>query len=404
MFFPRKRAVLLALALGVVAGCSRKPEPVAEGPPPQVAVLEVVRRDVPIERVWIGTVEGAVNAEIRAQVSGYLISQAYREGARVKRGQLLFTVDARPLEAEYGQALASLARARAAQVKAEQDECRNLLLFDRSVISAQERDRFVEAAAATRAETLAQQAVVDHARISLGFTRIYSPVDGIAGLANGQIGDLVGPSAATPLTVVSMVNPVKAYVTVNEQAYIEETQRLLSDARLMAQIPLELILADGSGYPHPGAFYAADREVDPRTGALRFALLFANPEGHLRPGLFCRVRARIGIRKGALLVPQRAVRELQGINQIAVIGKGNKVALRNVRLGERHGSLWLVEEGVSPGERVVVEGELKARSGLVVNPVAWKPPPGYLELRERAYPTGPKPVLPPGVLQPTVKE
>ncbi len=203
MFFPRKRAVFLALALGVVAGCSRKPEPTAkEEAPPQVSVLEVLRRDVPIERVWIGTLEGAVNAEIRAQVSGYLISQAYREGAQVKRGELLFTVDARPLEAEYSQALAALARARAAQVKAEQDECRNLLLYDRSVISAQERDRFVEAADAARAETLAQQAVVDHARISLGFTRIYSPVSGVAGLANGQIGDLVGPAMATPLTVV----------------------------------------------------------------------------------------------------------------------------------------------------------------------------------------------------------
>jgi len=384
-------------------GCKRKKPPPAPSVP-TVQVTQVLQHDVPIYREWIGTLTGAINAEIRAQVTGYLASQNYKDGSPVKRGDLLFTIDPRPFESALAQAKANLERAVAVACKAEMDAKRNLQLFERKVISAQERDQYVEAAQTARAEVLAQQAAYDAAKINLGFTRIRSPIDGIAGIATAQIGDLVGPGNATPLTTVSVIDPIKAYVTVSEQAYIEFTQRYVTMAsRAMKEddLRMELILADGTRVPYPGRFYAMDLSIEPSTGALRFAGLFANHNRALRPGQFCRVRALAETRKGALLIPQRAVTELQGTQQVAVVTPEGKVVFRNVTLGERVGMLWVVEEGLRPEETVVVEGLQRIRNGVSVKAVPWKAPPDLKDgLNPRPLPKGPLPEIPPELLNP----
>ncbi len=367
---------LLAGALFAASGCTKKG---AQGPPgpPEVLVTRVLQEDVPVYREWIGSLDGSVNAVIRAQVSGYLTAQDYKEGTLVKKGDPLFEIDPRPLQAALDQALAAQAKAEAAQLKAELDEKRGERLFSRKVISAQEQDQFVEAASAAKADTQAQRALVETARLNLGFTKIVAPVEGVAGIATAQIGDLVGPGT-NPLTTVSQVDPIKAYVTVTEQAYIDFTRRYItaaSRARHEEELRMELILADGSVFPYPGKFFAVDRQVDPTTGALRFAGLFPNPTRSLRPGQFCRVRARTEIRKGALLVPQRAVTELQGNSQVAVVNGEGKVNIRTVQLGERQGGRWIVTEGLHPGETVVVEGTQKTREGAAVTAKPWKAPP-----------------------------
>ncbi len=395
---------LLCLLVSLTTfGCRRK-EPPPAPKVPTVQVMQVIRHDVPIYREWIGTLTGAINAEIRAQVTGYLASQNYKDGSPVKRGDLLFTIDPRPFESALAQAKANLDRAIAAACKAEMDAKRNLLLFERNVISAQERDHYVEAAQTARAEVLAQQAAYEAAKINLGFTQIRSPIDGIAGIATAQIGDLVGPGNATPLTNVSVIDPIKAYVTVSEQAYIEFTQRYVTMAsRAMKEddLRMELILADGTRVPYPGRFYAMDLSIEPSTGALRFAGLFANPNRALRPGQFCRVRALAETRKGALLIPQRAVMELQGTQQVAVVTPEGKVVFRNVTMGERVGMLWVVEEGLRPEETVVVEGLQRIRDGASVKAVPWPAPPDLKDgLNPRPLPKGPLPEIPPGLLNP----
>lgn len=401
--FPALIAVLsalLSLALGnacFLAGCAKKKPPAQPGPP-EVSVTPVLRRDVPIYREWIGTLDGAVNAEIRPQVSGYLIAQNYKEGSLVKRGALLFQIDPRPLEATLDQAKANLAKAKAAQFKADLDEQRSRILFTRNVISAQERDQAVEAAGAARADTQAQQAALQTAELNLGFTKIVAPVEGIAGIAKAQIGDLVGPSGTNSLTTVSVIDPIKAYVTVSEQAYIDYTRRYMtmaSRARHEEELRMELILADGSVFPYPGRFYAVERQVDPTTGALRFAGLFPNPNRVLRPGQFCRVRAKTETRKGALLVPQRAVMELQGSYQVAVVGSDGRVNIRNVTPGDRVGTLWIIEKGLGFGDTVVVEGVQKVHEGGLVSAKPWTPPPDFFGTPAPTVPPGPLPTIPP---------
>jgi membrane fusion protein (multidrug efflux system) len=365
----------------------------AQGPV-DVVVMEVAARDVPIVKEWVGTLDGRVNAEIRGQVSGYLLRQAYREGSFVRQGDLLFEIDPRPFQAALNeakgrlaqaessvqQAIGNLAQSRARLGKAELDVKRDAPLAKTKAISQEEMDNAiqsrleaqaaVEAAQAgievAKASVVAAKASVYDAEVRLGFTRITSPIDGIAGLARIQVGDLVAPGGM-PLTTVSTVNPIKAYFTISEQEYLAQ-QRAGGPAKWANN--LELILADGTLYSHRGSFFMADRQVDVGTGALRIAALFPNPGNVLRPGQYGRVRAVMGIRKGAAVVPQRAVNELQGSYQIAVVGSDNKVTLRPVRMAERTGSMWVVEEGVQPGERVIVEGLQKVRSGVVVNPRA----------------------------------
>jgi membrane fusion protein (multidrug efflux system) len=358
----------------------------------EVEVTQVGTRDVPLVKEWIGTLDGRVNAEIRGQVTGYLMRQAYREGSLVQQGDLLFEIDPRPFqaalneargrlaEAESGvrQATANLAQDNARLGKAELDVKRYAPLVKTQAISQEEMDNAVQsrlqaqaavessraAIETARAAVVAAKASVYDAELKLGFTRILSPITGIAGLATIQVGDLVTPVGA-PLTTVSTLDPIKAYFTISEQEYLAQ-QRAGGTAKWANGLELEL--ADGSMYPHKGTFFMADRQVDVGTGALRIAALFPNPGNVLRPGQYGRVRAVMGLRKDAVVVPQRAVVELQGSYQVAVVGSDNKVTIRPVKMGERLSDAWVVAEGLRPGEHVVVEGLQKVRSGVVVNP------------------------------------
>ncbi len=372
----------------LLCGCRKKEEPPPPSPP-VVEVHSVIRRDVPVYQEWIGSLDGMVNAEIRAQVTGYLTEQFFREGTPVRKGDLLFTLDSRPARLALEEARARLEKARAVLAKATLDDARSERLFSREVISASERDQQREAIDGAKADLKAQEAAVLNAELSLGFTRIVAPMDGVIGLATAQIGDLVGPNNTTPLTVLSQLDPIKATITVSEQGYIGFTREYItvaSRARAEEDLTMLLELADGSTYPYPGRFFAADRQVNPATGALQFTALFPNPELSLKPGLFCRVRARVAMRKGALLVPQRAVIERQGAFQVASVDKEGVVTLHNVTPGERVGQLWVMEKGLPAGAQVVIEGVQKARAGAKVEVKPWQPPEGFLAPPPSPYP------------------
>jgi membrane fusion protein, multidrug efflux system len=364
-------AALLALTSG---GCSKKTPPAP--PPPEVLVTEVKQQDVPIFNEYVGQLDASVNATIEARVQGYLTSQNYKEGQPVKKGDVLFQIDHRPFEAALAQAKAAFMQADASAKQAELNGQRNTELFQRKVSSAQERDNAVQAAVAARAQAEAQRAAVEQAQLNLDYTTITAPVDGIAGLVRVQVGDLI--SAGTVLTTVTKVDPIKAYFTVSEQRYSVYSNRYADPQERAAhekELRFELILADGSVYPHEGKMYAADNQVDVRTGSLRVAALFPNPRNILRPGQFARIRVRSEVAHGALLVPQRAVTELQGTYQVAVIGPDNKAHVQAVKMGRRIGNEWIVESGLHKGERIVVEGVQKAREGTTVSPKRWTPPP-----------------------------
>src|SRR6266699_1200005 len=362
------RLLLIAAGLLFSAGCKKKPP--AAPPPTTVEVVDVKGQDVPIYHDWIGTLEGLVNAQIRAQVSGYLLTQNYREGDPVKKGDVLFQIDPRPFQAALGQAKGQLAQAEAQFGKTELDVKRFRPLAKLNAISQQELDDAIQANLAAKAAVTSAKAAVAQAEVSLEFTRIVSPIAGIPGIARAQIGDLVGP-ATGELTTVSTLDPIKLYYNVTEQAYINFT-KLFADETVrnqrVQQLELDLILADGTTYPRLGRVYAVDRQINPTTGALRVEALFPNPGNALRPGQFARVRVKFDTRKGALLVPQRAVSELQGSYQIVVVGSDSKAHIRPVKVGERSGAVWIIEEGLQPGERVVVEGIQKVKEGTEVNP------------------------------------
>jgi membrane fusion protein (multidrug efflux system) len=363
--------VLPALAL---AGCGRKAPP---APPPEVLVTEVRQEDVPIYDDFVGTLDGSVNASIQARVQGYLTSQNYKEGGEVKTGDLLFQIDPRPFEAALAQAKAASAQAEATALEAESLAKRNGELFQQKLISEQEHDNSVQQAAAARANVEAQHAAMAQAQLNVDYTAIRAPIDGIAGLAKAEIGDLVSPSTGV-LTTISTVNPIKAIFTVSDQRYVAYTHRWANNPEARAeherQLEYELIMSDGSIFPQKGRLFAVDTEVDVRTGSQRIVTLFPNPGNILRRGQFVRVRMRSEIKLGALLVPQRAVTDLQGIYQVVVVGPENKAEIRTVKTGRRIGQLWIIEEGLKPGERIVVEGVMKARAGVVVNPKPWTPP------------------------------
>jgi RND family efflux transporter MFP subunit len=351
---------------------------------PDVQVAEVEQKDVPIYGEWIGTLDGLVNADVRAQVTGYILKQGYQEGAFVRKGELLFEIDPRPFQAaldqaegQSAQAKASLANAEAVQRRTELDVNRYTPLAKEQAASQQDLDNAVQnnlAAVATvetaKAQIKTSEAAVETARINLEFTRLVAPIDGVAGQAQLQVGALVNPSSG-PVTSVSTVNPIKAYFTVGEPQYLAWRKRFPSEAsRLEADknLRLQLILADGSTYAHVGSFYFVDRQVNEGTGAIRLAGLFPNPDNILRPGGYGKVRAVIRLQKDALLVPQRAVSELQGGYQVAVVDGNNKVSIRTVGVGDRVGSEWVISEGLNRGEKIVVEGVQKLRAGATVNP------------------------------------
>jgi membrane fusion protein (multidrug efflux system) len=356
-------------------GCSRKQSKVAPNAP-EVLVIVATPKDVPDVRESVATLDGLVNATITPRVSGHIISQDYKEGTAVKKGDPLFQIDPRPFEQALAQAKATLEKAQATQLKADQDQKRALELFSRKVTSEQERDTALQAAAASKGDTEADQAAVKSAELNLEYTKITAPIDGIAGFVTAQVGDLVGPSSG-PLTTISQVDPIKAVVTAGEQGFTEFVTRYPDPekrAERLRNFEFELILGNGAVYPQKGKFYALDRNIDARTGSIRFEVTFPNPGNLLRPGQFGRVRVVYDTRKGALLVPEEAVTELQGNYQVAVVGDDNKVSIRPVKVGQRFGGMWEITEGLKPGERVIVQGAQKVQEGTAVTAKLWAPP------------------------------
>lgn len=374
------------LVIGLIVGAVY-PKHVSGAAPvatPDVEIVQVQQRDVPIYGEWIGTLDGLTNADVRAQVTGYLMRQGYQEGAFVKKGQLLFEIDPRPFQAALDQAEGQLAQAQAQLATAEAVQRRTQLDVDKytplakeQAASQQDLDNSVQnnlAAKASVAQAQAQiktdEAAVETAKINLDFTRLVAPIDGIAGQAQLQVGALVN-LASGPVTSVSTVDPIKVYFTVGEPQYLAWRKRFPTETTREAadkSLRLELILADGSTYAQAGKFYFADRQVNESTGAIRLAGLFPNPGNILRPGGYGKVRAVVRLQQGALLVPQRAVTELQGGYQIAVVESDNKVNIRSVKVGDRIGGDWVIQDGLKPGERVVAEGVQKVRQGVQVNP------------------------------------
>ena len=349
-----------------VVGCKEKPP--AAPPPPLVEVVMVGQADVPVYHDWIGVLDGLVNAQIRAQVAGYLQTQDYREGDLIRKGDLLFQIDPRPFQATLDQAKGQLAQAEARLGKTQLDVKRYAPLVKDNAISQEEYDDAVQADLEAKASVVSAQAQVEQAQLNLGFTRITSPIDGIVGIARAQIGDLVGPGSGE-LTTVSTIDPIKAYYNVTEQAYINFTRLFLTESNRNArlkQLEIELLLTDGKAYPLKGKIYAADREIGQTTGALRLEALFPNPNNALRPGQFARVRVKFDLSHDALLVPQRAVSELQGNYQVVVVGADNKVHFQPVHVGDRTGSQWVIDDGLHAGEKVVVEGIQKVKEGMTV--------------------------------------
>ena len=447
-FVLAKHKVLVSIGIGalllVVTGLlvfARSNKPAEAAPRPlEVEVVSVQQTDVPIYKEWIGTTDGMVNAEIKAQVTGYLLRQDFKEGSLVKKGQLLFEIDPRPFQAavdqangqvaqfqgqleqatsqvaqaeaqlanagsQLSQALAQRSQADANQVKTQLDVNRYRPLIEEKAVTQQEYDNAVQANVVSKAQVESAQAGIEAARaqlahakaqvstakagvstakgqlenakatvntavLNLGFTRIIAPIDGIVGIAQAQVGNLVSTTSG-PLTTVSTVDPIKVYFTLSEQEYLHYSRQSIQDAQQsggLDQLELELLLADGTTYPEKGKFYFADRQVDPKTGAIRMAGVFPNFGNLLRPGQYGRVRAVTNVKEGALLVPQRAVTELQGIYQVAVVAPDNKVTIRSVKLGDKSGAQWVVEEGVQRGESIVAEGTLKVRPGMTVSP------------------------------------
>jgi RND family efflux transporter MFP subunit len=406
LFLATGAMLLFATACGHSTGVAAAPKPL------EVLVADVQEKDVPLYREWIGTVDGFVNAEIKAQVSGYLVKQDYTEGSFVRQGQLLFQIDPRPFQADLDQAEARLAqsqgqleqaRAQLAQAQAEVlvadanqhrvqlDVDRYTPLVEQHAITKQDLDNSTQNNMAAKAQMVAAQAqvetdraqitaaaaavqsataAVETARINLGFTRLTAPIDGIPGIAQLQVGALVNPASGV-ITTISTLDPIKVYFTVSEQEYLERKREFPTAAEFTEareHMQLELILADGTTYPEKGKVYFANRQVDVRTGAIRVAAVFPNPGNILRPGQYGRVRAAVDIDRGALLVPQQAVFDLQGTRQLAIVGADNKVSVRPVTLGETFGHDWIVSEGIKRGERVVAQGVQKVRPGMVVDP------------------------------------
>jgi membrane fusion protein, multidrug efflux system len=364
-------SALVASCLGLLlaAGCGKE-QKAAAPPPPAVEVSEVVRKDVPVYMEWVGTTDGLVNATIQAQVTGYLVKQNYREGELVHKGQVLFEIDPRTFQAAVDAAKGALAQAEARWATAKATLERVRPLAARNAVSQKDLDDATGAEESTRAAVESARAQLETAQLNLGFTRVTSPVDGIAGIAKAQVGNLVGPGQIQELTAVSTVDPIKVYIAISEQEYMKfrRKQGVKPAENSTEAIPLELILADGIVYPHKGKFSLADRQVDVKTGTMRLGALFPNPGNLLRPGQFGIVRATMETKKGALLVPQRAVTEVQGKFLVAVVGADNAVELRPVTPAERVGSLWVIDKGLKPGERVVVEGVQKVKTGVRVVP------------------------------------
>jgi RND family efflux transporter MFP subunit len=365
-------AILLVNALGCRNGKVRAAAP---PPPPVVEVAPVIQKDVPLQGEWVGTLEGYVNAQIQPQVSGYLIRQDYHEGGLVRRGQLLFEIDPRPFQAVLDQAKGQLAQAAAQMANAELNVKRDVPEAEAHAIPQSQLDTDTQSLLAAKAAVEADQAAVEQAAINLGYTKVTSLIDGIAGINTVQVGNLVGPSAV--LTAVSQVSPIKVYFPISEQEYLRMADGGGGPGSVdwlthASRIPLRLTLADGSTYPHPGRIIFADRQVNTQTGTIQIVGEFPNSRNLLRPGEYARVQAPTGNIEGALLVPQAAVNQQQGSYQVTVIGADNRAQLRTVQVGPTVGTLWVISSGVKPGERVVAVGADKVKDGGLVNPTLYK--------------------------------
>ena len=379
----------LATAIYFIGGCS---EQKAAAGPPSVEIAPVVQKDVPIVREWVATLTGLVNAQIRAQVSGYLVKQLYGNGDYVKKGTPLFQLDDRTFLAAVDQASGNLAQAKADLQKAQAQLGKTQLDVDRytplakqGAISQQELDDAVQANLAAKGQVAAAKAAIDastaaleSAKLNLGYATVVAPIDGISGISNAQVGDFVGPQSANALTTISTVNPILANITPSEQDYYKAVRAAAkagqTDAQSITKLVWQLELTDGTIYPEKGRFYALNREVNIQTGAILVQLEFPNPGRMLRPGGFGNIRSVVNVEKGALLVPQRAVTDVQGKYLVAVVGADNKVTIRPVSAGEKVGTMWVITEGLHPGDRVVAEGTQKVQEGLLVNPKPFEEP------------------------------
>jgi len=363
---------LLSLLPLVLVHCKGETASAPQPPLLHVEVVEIIQKDVPIYSEWVGTTDGLVNARIRAQVSGYLLKQLYMEGGFVRKGVLLFELDPSKFKAALDQAQGDLAKAQAQLMKSKLDVERDTPLAKQGAISQKELVDSIQAYEAAKGATAAAKAAVEQARLNLGWTRITAPIDGVVGIAKAQIGDLV--DANTEVTSMSTLDPIKVYFPVSEQEYLGAAEKIRQRYKEQKEgdeyggPQLELILGGEKVYPHKGQFFLVDRQVDVKTGTILVAALFPNPNNLLRPGQFARVRAVTSTKENALLVPQRAVTELQGNYQVAVVTPDNKVDVRPVKVGQRTGNLWIIDEGLHQGERVVVEGLQKLKAGMTVSP------------------------------------
>jgi membrane fusion protein, multidrug efflux system len=378
---PARSAAWILVTLSALALVHCKGETASAPPPPsvQVEVATVIQKDVPIQMEWVGTTDGSNNALIRAQVGGYLMKRPYTEGSFVKKGDLLFQLDPSKFQTALDQALGDLAKAQAQFMKTKQDVERDTPLAREGAVSQKELDDSIQAHAATKGSVAAARAAVEQAKLNLSWTQIRAPIDGVVGIAKAQIGDLI--DANSELTSMSTLDPIRVYFPVSEQEYLEAADKVQQgykdrqEGKEYSGVLLELILGGEKVYPYKGQFFLVDRQVDVKTGTIRVAALFPNPNNLLRPGQFARVRAVTKTKEKAILVPQRSVTEMQGSHQVAVVTPENKVDIRPVKVGQRSGNLWIIDQGLKPGERVVVEGLQKVKAGMTVAPKPFQDQP-----------------------------
>jgi RND family efflux transporter MFP subunit len=370
----RLAAAVVGLLTALSAGCEARVDSAPAPPVPKVEVTSVIQKDVPIEGEWVGTLEGYVNAQISPQVSGYLIRQDYKEGALVRKGQLLFEIDPRPFQAALDQTKGQLAQAEARMANADINVKRDIPEAEAHAIPQSQLDTDTQSLRGAKAAVEADQAAVEQAELNLGYTKVLSLIDGIAGVNTVQVGNLVGPS--TVLTAVSQVNPIKVYFPISEQEYLRMADGggpgSVDFITHASRIPLQLTLAEASVYPHPGRIVFADRQVDAQTGTIQIVGEFPNARNLLRPGQYARIQAPTGFITGALLVPQAAVNQQQGTYHVTVVGPDNRAQFRTVEVGPRVGTLWVITSGLKPGEHVVVAGAEKAKESELVNPTPYK--------------------------------
>jgi membrane fusion protein (multidrug efflux system) len=361
---PRARAGIVLVACALAAtGCEKETEP--ESRPAEVLVVDAAKRDVPVYGEWVGTTDGFINAQIRAKVQGYLLSKPYQEGALVKAGDILFELDPRQYRAALDQAKGDLARVQANLVRSQQNVDRYRPLAAKGAVSKKELDDSIQQMRADQAATEAARAAVEGAELNLEWATVRAPIDGIAGIALAQVGDLIAPT--TLMTTVSQLDPIKVLFPISEQEYLRFAERNPTER----PGALQLILADGSVYKHPGKVSAVNRQVEQQTGSLQIQAVFPNPDNILRPGGYAKVRAVTDLRKDATVLPQRAVQEVQGSYQVVVVGADDTATFRAVTVGPRVDADWVIDEGLAPGERVVAEGAQKVRDGSKVAPKPW---------------------------------